>query len=141
MHPQEDARHRLRLAEGFLGEARQDAELSRWRSCVDNSQLAAENAAKAPLAVLGPVGRTHAPAALLRRAMAADRFPQSILPHVERLAELAEQLGWDIHMASDYGDEATRRTPWELFDESYARQALAHAEEAVALVRSIVAAG
>ncbi|MDO8691181.1 MAG: HEPN domain-containing protein [Dehalococcoidia bacterium] len=140
MHPQEDARHRLRLAEGFLAEARQDVQLSRWRSCVDNSQLAAENAAKAPLAVLGPVGRTHAPAALLRRAIAADQFPQGARSGVERLAEVAEQLGWDVHMASDYGDEAARRTPWELFDESFARQALALAEEAVALARELAAA-
>lgn len=78
MHPQEDAQYRVRLAEGFLDEARQDIQLGRWRSCVDNSQLAAENSGKAPLALLGPVGRTHAPAALLRRAMTAGRFRQGV---------------------------------------------------------------
>lgn len=56
-----EVRYRQRLAEGFLGEARQDVELRRWRSCIDNSQLAVENAAKAALALLGPVGRTHNP--------------------------------------------------------------------------------
>jgi HEPN domain-containing protein len=58
--------YRLRLAEGFLVEAQQDHDLRRWRSCVDNSQVATENAAKTALAVLGPVGRTHNPAVLLR---------------------------------------------------------------------------
>jgi len=32
--------YRLRLAEGFLKEAEQDFGLERWRSCVDNAQLA-----------------------------------------------------------------------------------------------------
>ncbi|MGH2352681.1 MAG: HEPN domain-containing protein [Chloroflexota bacterium] len=52
MSTSEDTRYRLRLAEGFLQEAHQDFALQRWRSCVDNSQLATENAAKAVLAAL-----------------------------------------------------------------------------------------
>lgn len=71
MNTQEAIRHRLRLADGFLREARQDIELRRWRSCVDNSQLAAENAAKAALAILGPVGKTHRPDMLLRQSLEA----------------------------------------------------------------------
>ncbi len=34
----QDAAYRLRMAEGFLEEARQDVELGRWRSAVDNSK-------------------------------------------------------------------------------------------------------
>jgi len=56
----EEPHYRLNLAEGFLFEAREDINLNRWRSCVDNSPLAVENAAKVALALLGPVGRTHA---------------------------------------------------------------------------------
>jgi HEPN domain-containing protein len=134
----EDARYRVRVAEGFLDEARQDLGLQRWRSCVDNSQLAAENAAKAALALVGPVGRTHSPGDLLRRAIEDKLFRLAARPTVERLAELAEQLGWDIHIASDYGDEAERRSPWELFDESYAQRAITIATEAVTLSRRVV---
>ncbi|MDO8672160.1 MAG: HEPN domain-containing protein [Dehalococcoidia bacterium] len=65
MQSNDEARYRLRLAEGFLGETRQDIDSKRWRSCMDNSQLAVENAAKAVLALLGPVGHTHNPGALL----------------------------------------------------------------------------
>jgi len=36
----QDASFRLRVAKGFLEEARQDVTLGRWRSVVDNSQLA-----------------------------------------------------------------------------------------------------
>jgi hypothetical protein len=47
-------------------------------------------------------------------------------------------MGPDIHIQTDYGDEASRLTPWDLFSEADARQALAMAEEAVALARAIV---
>src|SRR5437763_17086753 len=116
MSAHDEVGYRLRLADGYLQEARQDVALLRWRSCVDNSQLAAENAAKAALALLGPVGRTHEPGRLLRQELAAGRFPPALQAPVERLAECAELLGWDVHVQSDYGDEAARRTPWELFD-------------------------
>ncbi len=134
----EDARYRLELASGFLGEARDDVTLRRWRSCVDNSQLAVENGAKAVLALVGPVGRTHAAAASLRQALREARFPSTDMPRVSRLVELSEELGWDVHVASDYGDEVGRRTPWELFDEIAAREALRVAEEAITVARHII---
>ena len=139
MQGADQVRYRLRLAEGFLSEARQDITSQRWRSCVDNSQLAVENAAKALLALLGPVGRTHNPAVLIQEALDANRYIEAIRPQVERVIECAELLGPDIHVQSDYGDEAGGRTPWELFDESAARQALRLAEEAVSLVQEIAA--
>jgi HEPN domain-containing protein len=139
MQVTEEARYRLRLADGFLQEARQDIELKRWRSCVDNSQLAAENAAKTLLALLGPLGRTHNPAVLLREALEEKRFPPSVCGQVERVIDCAKLLGRDVHIESDYGDEAAGRTPWELFDEHDAQQSLALAEEAARLVRQIIA--
>ncbi|MBI2875330.1 MAG: HEPN domain-containing protein [Candidatus Tectomicrobia bacterium] len=137
MQVTQEARYRLRLAEGFLEEARQDMGLKRWRSCVDNSQLAVENAAKAVLTLLGPVGRTHNPAILLRKALEENRFPQEVHPQVERLAECAKFLGPDVHIESDYGDETGWRTPWELFDEADAQQALSLSEDAVLLAKQL----
>ena len=43
MDSEQDVNFRLRLAEGFLQEAEEDLILSRWRSCVDNTQLSVEN--------------------------------------------------------------------------------------------------
>jgi len=136
--PSDEARYRLRLAEGFASEARQDISLGRWRSCVDNSQLAVENAAKAALALFGPVGRTHRPAPLLREALEAGDFSDSAADLAERLAENAELLGPDIHIESDYGDEANWRTPWELFTADDAQSALTMAEDAVSAAAALL---
>lgn len=133
----QDAAYRLKLAQGFLNEARQDVGLERWRSAMDNAQLAVENAAKAVLALLGPVGRTHNPAVQLRQALSDDLFAAPRNDQVKRLTELAELLGPDVHIQTDYGDEVGGLTPWELFDEEDARQALAIAGEAVGLAEAV----
>jgi HEPN domain-containing protein len=130
--------YRLKIAQGFLAEARQDVGLARWRSAMDNAQLAVENAAKAVLATLGPVGRTHSPAPLLRQALYDGTLSVSDPGRVQRLAELAELLGFDVHVQTDYGDEMAGLTPWELFDEADARQALAMAEEAMSLAQETI---
>jgi len=133
-----DADYRVKVAAGFLGEARQDVTLARWRSAVDNAQLAVENAAKAVLALLGPVGRTHNPAVQLRQALSGDLFPAVAREQIEQLAALAETLGFDIHVQTDYGDEMGGRTPWELFDKADAGQSLAIAEEASRLAAEVI---
>jgi HEPN domain-containing protein len=134
----EAADYRLRVAQGFLDEARQDMNLRRWRSTMDNAQLAVENAAKAVLALIGPVGRTHKPGPLLRQAIQDGALKVSNPIAVTRLAQLAELLGFDIHVQTDYGDEMGGLTPWELFDEADAQQALAMAKEAVLLAQEII---
>ncbi len=131
-----ELRFRMRLAEGYLGEAVQDIETARWRSCVDNSQLAVENAAKAALARIGPVGKTHAPAVHLRVAIKDGRVPEGKKAALTRLAELSERLGASVHVTSDYGDENSWLTPWEIFGEADARAALGSAQEAVEVARS-----
>jgi HEPN domain-containing protein len=134
-----EVQYRLKLAQGFLEEARHDLQLGRWRSCADNSQLAAENAAKALLALIGPVGRTHNPGEMLLKALEEGCFPWTTGDGVRQVAECAERLGPDVHFESDYGDEARWRTPWELFDQAKASTLLELAEKAVNLTQEIIA--
>lgn len=108
---------------------------------MDGAQLAVENAGKAALALFGQIGRTHNPATHIRRLIDEGQFDAAYSEKLERLAELAELLGPDIHVQTDYGDEAEGRTPWELFDEADASQALNVAEEAVGLAEQIVREG
>ena len=105
---------------------------------MDNAQLAVEHAAKVVLALVGPVGRTHNPAVQLRKTLLDNVFGVPYHDLVRRLAELAEMMGHDVHVQTDYGDEMGGRTPWELFDETDACQAVAMAEEAISLARAII---
>jgi len=123
MNAHDQAHYRLRLAEGFLEEARHNLHSQRWRSCMSSAQLAVENAAKAVLGLLGPIGRTHNPSVFLSEALQSGRFPQTERARVERLAECAQLLGPAVHVKSDYGDEEALQTPWELFDGGRAKEA------------------
>ncbi|MEW6227097.1 MAG: HEPN domain-containing protein [Bacillota bacterium] len=138
MKPSESASYRLRLAQGFLDEARQDASTGRWRSCVDNAQLAAEHALKAVVALWGPVSKTHRPAAKLMEMLDQRQIPQEFRAEVDRLVDAAEFLGPEIHVRTDYGDEAGGLTPWEIFKQGDARDALDVAENVVHLATQIV---
>ena len=135
-----EVEYRANLAEGFVLEAREDMAGKRWRACVDNSQLAVENAAKAALALVGPVGRTHNPAALLVTALAENRFPPNLREPIQQLAQYATELGPDIHIKSDYGDENQWQTPWQLFGQDDAERALDYAEKAVQLAKQLLQA-
>lgn len=138
MNGSEHAYYRLNLARGFLAEGEQDMQLERWRSAVDNAQLVVENAAKAVLALVMPVGRTHHPAPLLREAIDTGLFAEDIVPSVLRVAECAEQLGYDIHIQTDYGDETAGATPWDLFGEEDAQEAIALARESLVLAERVI---
>jgi HEPN domain-containing protein len=140
MESHRDALYRLRLAEGFLEEAEQDHGLERWRAVVNNSQLAAENGAKAALALILPPSRVHDPGRLLIEALDQGRFRDDQAETVRALAECAESLGPDMHIQTDYGDETGGRTPWEIFRQEDAQQALELARQATELARSLVAA-
>ena len=53
----ESTLYRLKVAQGFLEESRQDVQLLRWRSAVDNAQLAVENSAKAVLSLVAEISK------------------------------------------------------------------------------------
>jgi HEPN domain-containing protein len=127
MNPRRDTEFRLKLAAGFLREAEEDIRLSRWRSCVDNAQMAVENAAKAVIAMRGPVPKVHKIGGALSK-MLKDPQPKSLSKDIATLREITEKLGFEEHIRTDYGDESQYRTPWELFDRE-------SAEEAVSLAR------
>lgn len=106
-----DAEYRLRLAQGFLTEAEEDLRLSRWRSCVDNSQLAVENAAKSVIARFSPIPRSHDVAAVLAEHLEQGLIPAALRGNVEALKDLSQELGFEEHVRSDYGEEGRGITP------------------------------
>ena len=73
----------------------------------------------------------------MRLAIQSDSFAETSAVAVLQLADLADLLGNDIHIQSDYGDESLQRTPWELFKQSAAERALVMAEDAYAIALSL----
>ena len=137
MNPKRDTEFRLKLAAGFLGEAEEDVRLSRWRSCVDNAQMAVENAAKAVIAMRGPVPKIHQLQRALSR-LSRDAQLRSLSKEMAALGEITQKLGLEEHIRTDYGDESQYRTPWEIFDRESAEEALTLARHAKDLAKRII---
>jgi HEPN domain-containing protein len=126
------------LARGFLREAQQDFDLHRWRSTVSHAQLSVENALKAVISLFLPVAKTHDPARILLELVARRQIPPQWQPVVQKLAEMGQPLGPQLHVQTDYGDEFSGRLPWELFGEAEAKEALATAAEIVTRVERLI---
>lgn len=134
----ENVTYRLELARGFLHEAQQDLTLRRWRAAVSHAQLAVENALKAVIGLFLPVAKTHDPARILLELIARQQIPPQWQPAVQKLAEMGQPLGPQLHVQTDYGDEHGGRLPWELFGEEEAKEALTTAEKIIAQVERLI---
>jgi HEPN domain-containing protein len=130
--------YRIRLAEGFVKEAEQDFALERWRSCVDNAQLATENAGKCVLALFGVTPKTHDPAKEVAQVLRAQSVPPPLRSLMEKMLPDLLALGSAEHFLTDYGDEAKQKLPWELFGKEAATAALEAARRSVEAARAIV---
>jgi HEPN domain-containing protein len=124
VNSKEDADYRLRLAEGFLREAEEDVSLCRWRSCVSNSQLVVENSGKAIIAIFEPLERTHEPAERIKALLEESAFDESLREEIKEVIPLFEELGFEEHFMTDYGDESTQRVPWQIYGEEEAKEAI-----------------
>ncbi len=112
MSTSRDVDYRLALAEGFLAEADQDFALKRWRSCVDNAQLAVENAGKAALSLFGIVPKTHDPARQIAAILREQELPDGVSELLHAILPDLLVLGTETHFLTDYGDEASYTLPW-----------------------------
>jgi HEPN domain-containing protein len=134
----DETSYRLALADGFLQEAEQDFQLERWRSCVDNAQLAVENSGKAVLTLFGAPPKTHDPAKEISALLHARDMPDETRQDLIRVLPDLLALGAGEHFPTDYGDEATYTLPWELFTRKSATEAITSARRSVALAKGIV---
>jgi HEPN domain-containing protein len=100
-----------------------------------------ENSAKAVVALVGPLPKSHDLSKLLLEAGEDLGLDDDHLRKVHRLAECARLLGFREHVMTDYGDELAYRTPWEIYDEGRARRALALAREACGIAAGLLASG
>lgn len=138
MNSRDEVEFRLALAAGFLQEAEQDIGLQRWRSCVDNAQLSAENAGKAVLALFGIPPKTHDPAKEMAALLRTSELPADVQEMVAGMLPDLLALGHAEHFMTDYGDETTYTLPWEIFTGESAADALEKARRALSSAREII---
>lgn len=131
MSASRDVDYRIALAVGFLREAEQDFALERWRSCVDNAQLAVENAGKAALALFGIAPKTHDPARQIAAILREQELSAEISALLRDMLPDLLVLGTETHFLTDYGDEANYTLPWDLFTQQTAEDALQAARRLV----------
>jgi HEPN domain-containing protein len=137
VNSREDSEYRLRLARGFLHEARHNFEHALWRSCVDNSQLTVENCAKTVIAIFEPVEKTHDPSHQIKKLISRRPGDPELTQMLEDLVPMAEKFSSEKHFMTDYGDEVTKTDPWTLFGKQEAREALDMAEKAFQISESV----
>lgn len=138
MNSNDDIKYRLDLATGFLGEAEEDVQLKRWRSCVDNAQLAVENSGKTILMLFGMSSKTHGPAKHLAQLIQDVEIPDSIRDRIKDVLPDFLLLGADEHFMTDYGDESSYKLPWDMFDRESAESALKAARNCKSAAEEII---
>jgi HEPN domain-containing protein len=135
LDPKSEVGYRVRLVERYLQDAEDAYRRGDFRGAVASSQLAAENAAKAVVAVYRVPSWTHDPSHELRELV--DRMPQALRPSAEELAEVAELLAPE-HGRATYGEPARGLTPWEIYGREDAEEALERARRALELMMVIL---
>lgn len=134
-NPTHEMEYRLILAQKYLEDAEQRLRSSDFRGCVQYSQLAAENAAKAVIAMRRTPSWGHDPSGELLEVaneLDSDRREKAV-----RLAEISSRLAPE-HGRTTYGEPERFLTPWMLYDLQGAEGAIALAREAVAIMNQII---
>lgn len=99
--------------------------------------MAAENAAKAVVAVHQVPSWSHDPSAELLEIV--DRLPEGLREAARRLARIAHELAPE-HGRVTYGEPARGVTPWEVYGRGDAMGTLNAAKESVRLMERILKA-
>lgn len=128
--------YRAQLALEYLEDAEDRFRSNDFKGCVQYSQLAAENAAKAVIATRRTPSWGHDPSfELLEVAKELDSEREG---KAARLAQISSQLAPE-HGRTTYGEPERFVTPRMLYDLKAADRAIALAREAVAIMNRMIA--
>jgi len=124
---EEEARYRLKLAEWHFSRAEDAFGRHDSVGCVRESQLCAEESAKAVIACFRLPSPVHDPSDELL-AVAEENadtiskvMGETFIEDLKKVGEAAKRLA-PAHIRSVYGEAG--RPPWEIYDEESARDAL-----------------
>ncbi|MBM3163562.1 MAG: HEPN domain-containing protein [Chlorobi bacterium] len=132
-----DIAYRFLLAEGFLNEAEEDLRLGRWRSCVSGSILCIENCGIAVLMLFGVSRTTHHPEKHLSQLLDEGTVSEEVGDLIRNLLPELEQHESHEKMLAKYGRESGYQSPWDIFSEQQAVEALNGARKSLDLCRKL----
>ncbi len=135
LNPLGEVEYRLRLAKGHLRDAREAYTRGDFRSVVESSQLVAENSAKSVVAFYRVPSWSHDPSSELNELL--ESMPAELRELASRLASIAHELAPE-HARAVYGEPVRGLTPWDIYTEKDAVEALRLAEESLEIAIEVV---
>ncbi|HDN63108.1 DNA-binding protein [Candidatus Bathyarchaeota archaeon] len=127
LNPRNEVSYRARLAIRYLEEAEEAYKRGDYRGTVASSQLSAENAAKAIIALFRTPSWSHDPSYELIDVL--PLLPVDLRSLTQELAEITRRLAPE-HGRVTYGEPLRGLTPWDLYDEESASEVLLRARRA-----------
>ena len=137
MNSREAAAYRLKLAQGYLSRAENDAVGRQWDGCLANAQEAVENAGKAIISHFRPTSHTHDVIEAIQQLASLNTTSETVKQKLMTSLDSFQNMGLETHIRATYGDEEHYTPPWELIDESESKVGLEKARRAVALAEEI----
>ncbi len=134
-NPTREMEYRAQLAREYLQDAEDRFRSNDFKGCVQYSQLAAENAAKAVIATRRTPSWGHDPSSELLEITKELESGQG--GKATRLAQISSQLAPE-HGRTTYGEPERFVTPRMLYDLQAADKAIALAREAIAIMNQMI---
>jgi len=133
--PSSEVNYRMKLCLKYLERAERFFLTKDYKECVEASQLAAENAAKAVIALRMLPSWSHDPSEELLKV--AEELEGEKKEIAKKLARIAHELAPE-HGIATYGKPEEGLTPWDIYDNESAYEALGKARKAVELAKRIL---
>ena len=134
-NPRNESSYKAKLAVRYLEEAEEAFKRRNYREVVASSQLSAENSAKAVIALFRTPSWSHDPSYELLEVL--SMLPSDLRKLAEELAEITRRLAPE-HGRATYGEPLRGLTPWDIYDEENASEALLSARKAKEIVEIIL---
>ena len=135
LNPQKEVRYRVELAKRYLREAEEAIKRKDYRNTVASSQLCVENAAKAIIALYRIPSWSHDPSHELLEI--TPQLKPELRKLAKELAEIARKLAPE-HGRAAYGEPTRGLTPWDIYGEEDALEALSMARRAWKIMKTIL---
>jgi HEPN domain-containing protein len=133
--PSSEVNYGFKLCLKYLEKAEKFLRTGDYKESAEASQLSAENAAKAVIALRRLPSWSHDPSGELLEV--AEELPAEEKALARELAEIAHELA-SKHGIATYGKPVEGLTPWDIYDEGRASEMLEKARRAAELAKQIV---